>query len=168
MPVLRLAGTLNDSTADGPGLRYVVFAQGCPFRCEGCHNPQTHDPEGGSDADVDGIKREIEANPLLSGLTLSGGEPFVQAAALLPLAEWARGRGLTVMTYTGYTWEELTALAAEAGSVSALLAATDWLVDGRFALAERDLTLRFRGSRNQRILDVARSLAAGAPVKAEI
>ena len=99
---LRIAGIQRDSIVDGPGLRYVIFAQGCPHGCEGCHNPQTHDFAGGKDADVEVILKEIAENPLLSGVTFSGGEPFCQAQALLPIAETLKAEGKHLMIYTGY------------------------------------------------------------------
>ena len=84
---LRIAGTVNDSIVDGPGIRYVIFTQGCPHHCEGCHNPQTHDFAAGQEADIEKIINEILGNPILSGVTFSGGEPFCQAEALVPIAE---------------------------------------------------------------------------------
>ncbi|MDR3309982.1 MAG: anaerobic ribonucleoside-triphosphate reductase activating protein [Oscillospiraceae bacterium] len=162
---MRVAGTVQDSIVDGPGFRYVVFAQGCPHRCEGCHNPETREPDGGTWRDVAGIIREMLSNPLTDGLTLSGGEPFAQARDCAELAEAARNAGLNVWTYSGYTFEELLAKSASEPDALRLLAATDILVDGRFVLSERSLDLAFRGSRNQRVLDAKRSLASGAAVE---
>src|ERR1035437_4587591 len=104
---LRLAGVVKESIVDGPGFRYVVFAQGCPHNCEGCHNPETHDFDGGFTAYPEKIINEIKNNSLISGLTLSGGEPFCQAAAFSALANMAKVKGISVITYTGYTFEEL-------------------------------------------------------------
>ena len=146
-------------TVDGPGVRFVVFTQGCPHHCPGCHNPDSHDPAGGRDADTADLLAELRQNPLLDGLTLSGGEPFCQPEACLALAEGARAAGLNVWAYTGYTWEAL--LAAADPARLALLRAVDVLVDGPFILAQRSLELTFCGSRNQRLIDVAKSLAAG-------
>ena len=162
MGTLRIAGAVNDSIVDGPGFRYVIFTQGCPHGCPGCHNPQTHDFQGGAEVDEELLWQEIAGNPLLSGVTLSGGEPFCQSRALLPLVRRCREKGLHIMAYSGYTLEELLALPDPA--VGELLKLCDVLVDGRFVLAQRDLTLRFRGSRNQRILDVPASLRTGAAV----
>ena len=156
---LRIAGTIDDSIVDGPGIRYVIFTQGCPHRCEGCHNPQTHDFAGGREADTDKILSEIFANPLLSGVTLSGGEPFSQAEALLPIAKAVKGRGLHLMIYTGYLLEELQRM--DIPGAESLLALADILVDGPFVLAERDLTLQYRGSANQRVIDMKKSREAG-------
>ena len=146
-----------DSIVDGPGLRFTVFTQGCPHRCPGCHNPQTHDPEGGSWADTEDILAAAAENPLLDGITLSGGDPFLQPVPCLALAEGAHKIGLNVWTYTGYTWEALWE--ENAPEKIALLKETDVLVDGPFLLAERSLELRFCGSRNQRLIDVKKSLA---------
>ena len=159
---LRLSGVTGDSIVDGPGLRMAIFTQGCPHRCPGCHNPQTHDPAGGAWGDTDEVAAAMAENPLLDGITLSGGEPFLQPAPCLALAEAAHRLGLDVWTYTGYTWEEL--LAEGDAARLALLWETDVLMDGPFLLAERSLELRFRGSRNQRAIDVRKSLEAGAPV----
>lgn len=164
---IRIAGITAQSVVDGPGLRLTVFTQGCPHRCPGCHNPETHDFAGGSDTTVEALLKELDKNPLLSGITLSGGEPLCQAAALLPLAEEAVRRGKDIVVYSGYTFEELQTMMAQDFAAAALLRLTRLLVDGRFVLAERDLTLRFRGSRNQRVLDMQASLAANAPVWAE-
>ena len=142
---------------DGPGLRLTIFTQGCLHHCPGCHNPQTHDPEGGSWADTEDILAAAAENPLLDGITLSGGDPFLQPVPCLALAEGAHKIGLNVWTYTGYTWEAL--LEENDAEKLALLKETDVLVDGPFLLAERSLELRFCGSRNQRLIDVKKSLA---------
>lgn len=157
--ILRLAGLVEDSIVDGPGLRLSVFVQGCPHHCPGCHNPQTHDPLGGHDETVENIVRRLDDNPLLSGVTLSGGEPFMQPAPCAQIARAAHARALNVWTYTGYTFEELLERSREDADTAALLAETDVLVDGRFILAERSLDCPWRGSRNQRLIDVKRSLA---------
>jgi anaerobic ribonucleoside-triphosphate reductase activating protein len=162
---VRIAGVVRESIVDGPGLRFVVFTQGCPHHCVGCHNPQSHDFDGGYDCELDKILAAIGQNPLLSGITLSGGEPFCQAQALLPLARAVRERGLGVMAYSGWTFEELLKL--DDPAVKPLLECCDLLVDGRYVEPLRDLTLRFRGSSNQRILDVPASLSSGFPVWAE-
>lgn len=156
---LRLAGVIRESVVDGPGYRLVVFVQGCPHRCEGCHNPETHDFQGGYDSDTGRILDAVRANPLLRGVTLSGGEPFCQAAALAHLARQVHAIGLDVMCYTGYTFEQLTADAQQHPDWIELLLETDILVDGPFLLSEKSLSLRFRGSKNQRVIDPRRSLA---------
>ena len=156
---IRIAGIANDSIVDGPGCRYTVFTQGGPHHCPGCHNPDSHDFAGGRDADTDALLAELCANPLLDGLTLSGGEPFCQPEACLVLAQGAHVAGLNVWAYTGYTWEALHAAADPARL--ALLRAVDVLVDGPFLLDQRSLELTFCGSRNQRLIDVRRSIDAG-------
>lgn len=164
---IRLAGVVRESIVDGPGLRFTVFCQGCPHGCEGCHNPATHDFEGGYDCEISKIIVAVDENPLLDGVTFSGGEPMCQPEAFTVLAEELKKRNLNIMVYTGYTYEELLRLAETRPAVGKLLELTDYLVDGRFILAQRDLTLPFRGSTNQRILDMKQTLAAGKPVLAE-
>ena len=164
---IRLAGVVRESIVDGPGLRFTVFCQGCPHGCEGCHNPATHDFEGGYDCEISKIIAAVDENPLLDGVTFSGGEPMCQPEAFTVLAEELKKRNLNIMIYTGYTYEELLKLAETRPAVGKLLELADYLVDGRFILAERDLTLPFRGSTNQRILDMKQTLAAGKPILAE-
>lgn len=154
---IRIAGTVNDSITDGPGIRYTIFTQGCPHHCPGCHNPQTWDFAGGVAVSADELLAEIRKNPLLKGVTLSGGEPLAQAAALIPLAQAVRDMGLELAIYTGYTFEQLLQLADP--DIMALLHLADTLIDGPFLLAKRNLELNFRGSSNQRILNLPQSLA---------
>lgn len=156
---MRIANTVNDSIVDGPGLRFTVFTQGCRHACPGCHNPETHDPAGGEEVSVEALALRLEKNPLIEGLTLSGGEPFLQAEECARLARLARALGLTVWTYTGFLYERLAA--SEHPDWRALLAETDVLVDGPYVEAERSYGLPFRGSRNQRLIDVPASRAAG-------
>ena len=156
---IRIAGTVNDSIVDGPGYRYTIFTQGCPHHCPGCHNPQSHDFEGGRVVDTETILRQVRENPLLDGITLSGGEPFCQPEACRALAEAAHGLGMSVWCYTGYTWEKLMQEADPARL--ALLEAVDVLVDGPFILAQKSLELKFCGSRNQRLIDVRKTRQAG-------
>jgi anaerobic ribonucleoside-triphosphate reductase activating protein len=164
--VLNLAGIMEDSIVDGPGLRTAIFAQGCPRRCEGCHNPQSHDFSGGYDCEPEKILAEIRKNPLLDGVTFSGGEPLCQAAALLPLAKEIKKMGLNLFIYTGSVFESL--LTQNDPDILALLREGDFLVDGPYVQAQRDLTLLFRGSQNQRILDLPQSLKQGKGVLAAI
>ena len=151
---IRIAGTIKESIVDGLGVRYVVFVQGCYRNCPGCHNPQTHDPEGGTLTTTDVIWNEIAKDTLLSGVTFSGGEPFLWGHELAVIGRAAREKGLDVYTYTGYTYEELLEKAETEPSVKELLTVTNYLVDGAFVLEQRNLSLRFRGSDNQRILDI--------------
>ena len=164
---LRINATVDDSIVDGPGIRYSIFVQGCPHHCPGCHNPQTHPFEGGSLVETDKLLAAIKLNPLLDGVTFSGGEPFCQAAALAELGREIRKLGLNIMTYSGFTFEQLYERRDQDG-IGDLLAVTDVLVDGRFIEDLRSLELRFRGSSNQRIIDVPASLAAGHAVERTI
>ena len=159
---MRIANVISDSIVDGPGLRLTVFTQGCPHHCPGCHNPDTWEPDGGEERSVEDLAALLEVNPLLKGLTLSGGEPFLQAGACAALARAARRRGLDVWTYTGYTWETLTG--ADREDWRELLEETDVLVDGPFLQERKSYAALFRGSDNQRLIDVPASLAAGGPV----
>lgn len=159
---MRIASVMPDSIVDGPGLRFTVFTQGCPHGCPGCHNPDTHDSAAGREVSVADLAALLLANPLVSGLTLSGGEPFLQADACAQLACIAQARGLNVWTYTGYTYEQLFQQGDPARL--ALLNATDVLVDGPFLLAQQSYEALFRGSANQRLIDLPRSRAAGQAV----
>lgn len=159
--VLNIAGMIEESIADGPGFRLVVFAQGCRHKCEGCHNPETHTFAGGMPMTVEEILMRLEENPMHDGITLSGGDPFEQAEGFSILAKAARHRGYHVMTYTGYTFEAIQNLADERPGWNALLTASDVLVDGPFKLSEKCGTLLFRGSRNQRLIDVDTTLKTG-------
>lgn len=159
---MRIAGIVSDSIVDGPGIRYTIFAQGCPRDCPGCHNPQTHDPQGGYEIDVAKLVDEIRANPLLDGVTFSGGEPLMQAAPLTQVARVAKELGLNVVVYSGYSWEEICA--ANNANWNELLEFVDVLVDGPYESERRDWNLRFAGSTNQRFIDVQRTLRSDALV----
>ena len=148
---IRIAGLVPESYVDGDGIRYAVFMQGCLRNCAGCHNPATHALDGGRLIDTDEIVSAIKKNPLLDGITLTGGEPLLQIAPAVELARAAKSFGLSVWCYTGYTFEDLPAEAAP------LLEKVDVLIDGAFVESLRDLDLQFRGSRNQRIIDVNKS-----------
>ncbi|MGN0538725.1 MAG: anaerobic ribonucleoside-triphosphate reductase activating protein [Candidatus Fimenecus sp.] len=165
---LRLAGVIRESVVDGPGWRFVVFSQGCRHNCEGCHNPQTHDFNGGYMSDVDKIIGEIKKDPLLKGVTLSGGDPFEQAENFSVLAKEVHALGLDVVTYTGYTFEQLYKGMEKNEGWRHLLSETDILIDGKFVLAKKSLNCKFRGSTNQRVIDAKKSLAAGKAVETEI
>lgn len=147
---IRIAGIISESVTDGEGLRYVIFTQGCPHHCFGCHNPKTHSFAGGYEVDTDSLKKEIFENPLLAGITFSGGEPFCQPKPLAELAKAVHSRGLNVWSYTGYTLEALRERNDE--DINTLLSNIDVLVDGKFEMDLKDLTLPFRGSSNQRII----------------
>lgn len=155
---IKLFGIANDSIVDGPGLRLAIFTQGCYHNCEGCHNPESHDVNGGYYEECDDIIAKMDKNPILDGVTFSGGEPFLQAKPLTYIAKEAKKRGLNIMAYTGYTFEELQEGADSENGWAELLAELDLLVDGKFILAQRSLDLNFKGSKNQRIIDVKKSL----------
>lgn len=158
---IRLYGLETDSIVDGIGYRTAIFTQGCHHGCEGCHNPGSHDPQAGVEWSLDDVEKKFSGNPLLDGITLSGGEPFLQPGPCAELARRAHAKGLSVWVYSGFTYEELQRMAQRDGDARALLEECDVLVDGRFVLAQRSLELNFCGSRNQRIIDMARTRQEG-------
>ena len=160
--MLNLSGILSDSIVDGPGIRTTIFSQGCPHHCEGCHNPETWDFGCGTDIPVEAVVDIVRSNPLCRGVTFSGGEPFAQPEAFAKLARLLKEKGYEIASYSGYTFEEL--LAGSQGQQE-LLETLDILIDGPFLLSQRSLEIAFRGSRNQRILDVPKSLAAGMAIE---
>ena len=159
--MLNLSGIVQDSIVDGPGIRTTIFCQGCPHHCPGCHNPETWDFGCGTDVPVEDLVDVVRSNPLCRGVTFSGGEPFAQAAGFAKLAQLLKERGYEVASYSGYTFEELLNGSEDQKD---LLASIDILIDGPFLLAQKSLEVPFRGSRNQRILDVKKSLAVGRAV----
>lgn len=160
---VRLSGIVSESVVDGVGFRMTVFTQGCIHNCKGCQNPQTHPLDGGEVTDLKYILEEVEKDPLLDGVTLSGGEPFLQAKPLAELSRQLHDRGLDVWCYSGFTYEELQEKAELDENIKALLNEVDVLVDGRFVLEKLDLKLKFRGSTNQRILDMKKTRKFGEP-----
>lgn len=160
--LVRLAGIEPESIVDGPGYRFSVFVQGCPHACPECHNPETHDFEGGKLVDTQEIIAHLGKNPLVRGLTLSGGEPMLKAAELAEIAGAARARGMNVWCYTGYTLEELDETNDEAQQ--RLLGMIDVLVDGPYVAAKRSLALPFCGSTNQRLIDMKKTRESGSIV----
>lgn len=159
--MLNLSGITQDSIVDGPGIRLCVFTQGCPHHCPGCHNPETWAFGEGTDFDENRILDIARSNPLCHGVTFSGGEPFAQAAPLARLARLLKAEGYEVASYSGYTFEQLL---RGTQAQRELLEAIDVLIDGPFLLEQKSLELSFRGSRNQRILDVPKSLATGEAI----
>lgn len=148
--IIRIAGTVDDSIVDGHGLRFAIFTQGCPHSCPGCHNPDTHSFDSGKTVDTQEIIDQFSKNPLLDGITLSGGEPFCQPEPCFELARAAHKKGLSVWCYTGYVLDQL--LQEHDPARMALLEEIDVLVDGPFIQAEKSLELKWRGSKNQRII----------------
>lgn len=159
---MRVYGLVHDSIVDGPGLRFVCFTQGCTHNCFGCHNPESHDINGGIEITTDEIIKKMLSSPIISGLTFSGGEPFMQAKDCLTIAKAAHTKGLNVWAYSGWTFEYL--LNYGTNSQKALLHELDVLIDGPFVISERSFSLKWRGSRNQRVIDVKASLAANKVV----
>ena len=156
---IRISGITPESIVDGEGIRYVIFVQGCPHHCVGCHNPSTHSFDGGEVVAIRDILTDIEKNSkYIDGITLSGGEPFCQIDQCSIIAKKAQELGLTVWCYTGFSFEELY------GRQDKLLNYIDVLVDGPFVLNERSLNLEFRGRKNQRIINVHDSLITGKTV----
>ncbi len=159
--MIYLSGIAGDSIVDGPGIRTTFFSQGCPHHCPGCHNPETWAFQGGIPMETEDMVEIVKQNPLCRGVTFSGGEPFAQAEGFLELALALKNKGYEVASYTGYTLEQLLEGTA---AQRALLDELDILIDGPFLLAQKSLEVPFRGSRNQRVLDVPQSLAKGEAV----
>lgn len=147
---VRIAGIVQNSIVDGIGLRMAVFFQGCNHKCKGCHNPHTWDPNGGYSITTTDILQNYKEDPLLDGITLTGGEPFLQPAAAAILAAGVKKYNGDVWCYTGFLYEEL--IAQQDPSVQELLSLVDILVDGPFVLEKKDPSLLWKGSSNQRIL----------------
>ena len=166
MSVLKIAGYKKHSFVDGPGVRFTVFTQGCPHACPGCHNPETWDTEGGFPIETEDLISLIRSTKYLDGVTLSGGDPLLQAAACAEIVRAVREEGLSVWMYTGYTYEQIRDGVAGNDAIRALRE-IDVLVDGRFIQSRRDASVLWRGSSNQRLIDVQASLAQGGPVPYE-
>ena len=165
---IRIADIVGESIVDGPGFRMTVFTQGCPHHCEGCHNPHTHAFDGGRVVTVGEIVDKFKKNPLLSGVTLSGGEPFCQPEACAEIAKAVHDLKKNVIIYSGYTFEQLLDMAETKVGVKELLLNSDILIDGKFELALRSLELRFKGSKNQRTIDLKKSMQEGRAVEVTI
>jgi anaerobic ribonucleoside-triphosphate reductase activating protein len=156
---IRISGIVKNSIVDGPGLRFVLFGQGCPLKCPDCHNPGTHDFFGGEIAEITDIVRQIRSDPLLDGVTFSGGEPFAQIEAFAALA--SEIPDLHIICYSGYTFEELYARP----ETHTLLKLIDVLVDGRFQNSLKQSDERFKGSANQRAINVKESFRHGVAIE---
>ena len=164
---MRIAGITYESFVDGPGLRVVIFAQGCDMGCSNCHNPESWDSSGGEEYTPQQIVRKVKkprvGKETIRGVTFSGGEPFLQASEFAQVAKAVKRIGWDVTTYTGRTYEMLAAQ-TDNEDVQALLNLTDYLIDGPFIATEKDLDLRFRGSSNQRIIDMNATRENGGQV----
>lgn len=153
---LRVINISEGTSVDGPGLRTSIYFSGCNHHCEGCHNPQSWDIEAGKETTIDELLAVIEYNGF--PVTFSGGDPLFQAEAMTEFAREIKSKlGYNIWCYTGYKWESIV----ENARFRPLLETIDVLVDSPFALAQRDTSLRFRGSENQRIIDVPNSLRKG-------
>ena len=162
---IKLSGEIKESIVDGPGIRYVVFTQGCHHHCKGCHNPETHDVNGGYFKEIDEIVEDFKKYPYMNGLTLSGGEPFLQKKEILKLILEFKilYPQKNILIFTGFNFEDLSKANDE--SINEILKNTDYLIDGKFILEQRDISLKFRGSTNQRIIDVKKSLESNTVVE---
>lgn len=157
---IRLSSPLSiDSIVDGPGLRMVIWTQGCIHNCVDCHNPQTHNLCDGFDMEIDEIINKMKTLRLQKGITLSGGEPFLQPEALEAICKEAKKNNLDVWAYSGFTLEQLLDNKNPSYFKNlSLLRQVDILVDGKFVTEKKDISLKFRGSSNQRIIDVQKSI----------
>ena len=160
----RLAGIAYESLVNGPGMRRVFFAQGCKHKCKGCFNPETHSFEGGKIMDMDKLINDVLDNPMLKGVTFSGGDPIEQAHSFSYMAKAFKNSNLDIWCYTGYTFEELLEAMKVDTSIKELLNNIDVLVDGKFEINNKKEGLKYKGSSNQRIIDVKKSLDTGEVV----
>lgn len=165
--VVNVAGIVRESIVDGPGFRFVIFCQGCPHGCKACHNPDTHAFKENKLIGVDELFESIMKPRLGKGVTFSGGEPFCQAAPFAKLGEKLKAVGIDILIFTGYEYEELIKMAKYNESIMRLIKTADYIVDGKYKEELRDLSLKFRGSSNQRIIDVKKTLEACQVVEAE-
>ena len=155
---IRIAGIVRESIVDGPGIRFTLFVQGCPHHCEGCHNPQTHDFEGGQIVSHEKVINAILQNPLLSGVTFSGGEPFMQAKSLYILGTKIKQNGLNLITYTGFKFEKLLEMSKDNPYILKLIELTVYIMDGKFEIKNKTYNKTFVGSSNQRRIDVKKTI----------
>ncbi|WPC42016.1 anaerobic ribonucleoside-triphosphate reductase activating protein [Clostridium sp. JS66] len=155
---IRLSGIIYESLVNGPGLRRVLFSQGCKHNCRGCFNPSTHCYDGGELRDMDELLDDIRKNPMLKGITFSGGDPFEQASKFAYMAEKIKETNLNIWCYTGYTFEYIFEHRNEHEGWEQLLNNIDVLVDGKFEEDKKSNNLKYRGSSNQRIIDVKKTL----------
>ena len=161
--IINMSGIVRESIVDGPGFRFTIFVQGCPHGCPGCHNPNTHSIFGGYKISVEDVIAQIKDTPLISGVTFSGGEPFIQPVPLTILSKKIHDLGYDIICYTGYTYENI--LNSNSEDKIKLLSNIDILIDGPFDISKRSIDLKFRGSTNQRVIDVKKSLKSSNIVK---
>ena len=175
---IKLFGTAPGSIVDGPGIRFAVFVQGCSHHCKGCHNPESQAHGQGKPTSIDDLMQQFSDAKSCTGVTFSGGEPFEQASALANFAKELKKNRTNVWCYSGYLFEDLLAISkgqdapgasefcnkSHAAGVKALLENIDVLIDGPFIEAEKSYDALYRGSKNQRLIDVPKSLQAGSVV----
>ncbi len=162
---IRIFGVVEESIVDGPGIRYSIFVQGCSHGCPGCHNPESHSPKGGELRSIESVLGGIRSNKLIAGVTLSGGEPFEQPHACAVLAQQLKADGYNVWIFTGYLYEDLMKMSQANPDIACLLNNIDVLVDGPFVEELKSLELDWRGSSNQRVIDLAKTRDVGAIVE---
>ena len=162
---IRIFGVVEESIVDGPGIRYSIFVQGCSHGCPGCHNPESHSPKGGELRSIESVLGGILSNKLIAGVTLSGGEPFEQPHACAVLAQQLKADGYNVWIFTGYLYEDLMKMSQANPDIACLLNNIDVLVDGPFVEELKSLELDWRGSSNQRVIDLAKTRDVGAIVE---
>lgn len=153
---MRILRIVEGTSVDGPGLRTAIYFSGCRHHCHGCHNPQSWDAGAGDEMSVEQVMTVIDENGF--SVTFTGGDPLYDVSEILPLAAAVKDRGLNLWCYTGYTFEQIL----DDRSLSRILNYADVIVDGRFDEQLRDIKLRFRGSSNQRLIDVKKSLESGS------
>lgn len=164
---IRLSGIAYESLVNGPGMRRVFFAQGCKHNCKGCFNPETHDFSGGEEKNMDDLIEDVLKNKMIKGVTFSGGDPLEQADKFAYMAKKFKDSGLNVWCYTGYTFERLLEKLKKEESIRGLIENIDVLVDGKFEIDNKEDGLRFRGSSNQRIIDIKKTLKSESIVVLE-
>lgn len=156
---IRLSSKIQpDSIVDGEGIRTVIWTQGCSHNCEGCHNPQTHDFKGGFEIEVEDLLKEIDKLEYQDGITLSGGDPLFQIEPCIEIVKYVKNKGLSVWVYTGFIFEDLLEKQKNNKLLKELLSYIDVIIDGKFDITKKSLNCKFRGSENQRIIDVQKSI----------
>ncbi len=157
----------EDSIVDGEGIRSVIWFQGCPHHCESCHNPETWDFNEGFEISLDDVKKQIDELEFQAGVTFSGGDPMCQIEALVELASYVKEKGMNVWVYTGYVYDDIVKLSESNPLYRKVLDYIDVLVDGPFVLKLKSFDVPFRGSSNQRLIDVAKTLEKGKVITLE-
>jgi len=164
--MMKISGIVEESIVDGPGIRFTIFFQGCTHNCYKCHNPETHDISKGIEMSVDELINKIKEVPYTDGVTLSGGDPLMQIDECLELCKKLKELDLNIIVYTGYTYEAM--LKMNNKKYQELFNYIDYLVDGPFIYSLLDLTLKYRGSSNQRIIDIKETIKNNKIVVADL